>query len=233
MSASRRGGRQAGRRLKGALLVCTGLLAVACGSAATQTFHPAGGQPASASGTSGPASPAPAATGSASLTFPPFGKNVHIDMTSWLPADASEIPAVTTAKDFLLAVLYADYKGGRDHRWLRYVSAQQVRTGLASTLAQPGVTTESFTGTVRFWQMSVLAAAGPKGSVEVTECVDSSHARNTSLATGRVLPGSKQTPADQNFYSNSDVLSKDGTGHWRVISIPPTIYYPQALECKE
>jgi hypothetical protein len=222
-----------GRGLKGALLVSTGLLAVACGSAATQTFHPAGGKSASATSSPGPTSSAPSATGSESLTVPPFGKNAHIDMATWLPANAGEIRAVTTAKNFLLAVLYADYKGGRDHRWARYVSSQKVRTGLASTLTQPGVTTESFRGTIRFWHMSALAVSGPKGTVEVTECVDSSHARNTSLTTGKVLPRRKQTPRDQNFYSNSDVLAKDSSGHWRVISIPPTIYYPQALECKE
>jgi hypothetical protein len=222
-----------GRGLKGALLVSIGLLAVACSSGAPPTFHPVGGKSASAVSPPAPTSSQSPGTGSESLTLPPFGKNAHIVMTSWLPAAASETPAVTTAKDFLLAVLYADYKGGRDHRWTSYVSSRSVKTGLASTLAQPGVTTESFRGTVRFWHMSVLAAPGRKGTVEVTECVDSSHARNTSLATGKVLPGRRQTPGDQNFYSNSDVLAMDSSGHWRVISIPPTIYYPRALECKE
>jgi hypothetical protein len=153
-------------------------------------------------------------------------------MTSWRPARASEIPAVTAAKNFLLAVLYADYTGGQDHRWTGYISARKVRAGLDSTLAQPSVTTESFKGTVRFWHMSALSVPGPKGAVEVTECVDSSRARNTRLATGKVLPRRQQVPANQNFYSNSDVLAKDSSGHWRVISIPPTIYYPRALECK-
>src|SRR6266567_582841 len=222
-----------GRGLRSALLLSTGVLTVACGSSAPpQTFHPGGGSTTPVS-TPAPASPGSGGTGAAPLAVPPFGKNAHVAMTSWLPASASEIPAVTTAKDFLLAVLYADYTGGRDHRWRRYVSAGKVRVGLASTLAQPGVTTESFRGTVRFWHMSALEAPGPKGTVEVTECVDSSGARNTSLATGRVLPRRQQVRADQNFYRNSDVLAKDSSGHWRVISIPPTIYYPQALECKE
>jgi hypothetical protein len=222
-----------GRGLRGALLMSTGLLAVACGSAVTQTFHPAGGKSASAASSPGPTSSAPSATGSESLTFPPFGKNAHIDMTSWLPANASEIRAVTTAKDFLLAVLYADYKGGRDHRWARYASSQKVKTGLASTLAQPGVTTESFRGTIRFWHMSALAVYGSEGNGR-------GHRVRRQLACPQHEPDHrkgpprrKQTPRDQNFYSNSDVLAKDSSGHWRVISIPPTIYYPQALECKE
>jgi hypothetical protein len=222
-----------GRALRSALLVSTGVLAVACGSAPSQTFHPGGGGSSAPVSTPAPASSDSGGTGAAPLALPPFGKNAHVVMTSWLPASASEIPAVTTAKDFLLAVLYADYTGGRDHRWRGYVSAGKVRAGLASTLAQPGVTTESFRGTVRFWHMSALATPGPKGTIEVTECVDSSRARNTSLATGKVLPRRRQVPADQNFYSNSDVLAKDSGGHWRVISIPPTIYYPRALECKE
>lgn len=227
-----------GRGLRGALLVSmglvsTGVLIVACGSPAPQTFHPGGGKSSGAVSAPAPTSSVSAGTGSESLTMPPFGKNAHIVMTSWLPGDASEVPAVTTAKDFVLANLYADYTGGRDHRWRSYVSSRRVRTGLAATLAQPGITTESFEGTIRFWHMSAVATPGPKGTVEVTECVDSSHARNTSLASGKILPRSQQTPKDQNFYLNSDVLAKDSGGHWRVISIPPTLYYPQAVECKE
>jgi hypothetical protein len=219
------------RWLSGALLVTTSVLAAACGaSAAPQTFHPAGATSTGAAST--PAPSASSASGPGSLTWPPFGKNAHVAMTPWLPAQASEIPAVTTAKNFLLAVLYADYTGGQDHSWMSYAGSPKVRTGMAATLAQPGVTTESFTGTVRIWRMSALASPGPKGTIEVTECIDSSRARNTGLNTGKVLPKSLQVPTDQNYYSNSDVLAKDSSGHWRVVSIPPAMYYPQALECR-
>src|SRR5439155_4596195 len=51
----------------------------------------------------------------------PFGSNVHILMPAWLPADRGEVPAVITAKNFLLAFLYAEYKGNQDHRWAIYV----------------------------------------------------------------------------------------------------------------
>jgi hypothetical protein len=211
--------------------VTVGLLVAACGSSghAPQTFHPAGSTTPTASA---PASSAPGGPGG--VVIPPFGANAHVKMTSYLPKDADTAQAVVAAKDFLLAVLYADYTGGKDHRWMGYVSGPKVRSGLAAQLAQPGVTTESFRGTMRFWHMSAIkTAAAPKASVEVTECVDSSHALNTSLSTGKVLPRSKQLSTDENFYSNSDVLIKDRNGQWRVISILPAIYYPRAPECKK
>jgi hypothetical protein len=232
MRSLRSGRKRVSRGLGGALLGSTCVLAAACGSATPQTFHPAGGTSAS---TSNSPTSAPTASGAATttkLTVPPFGKNVHIAMTSWLPASSSQIPAVVAAKDFLLAVLYADYTGNRDHRWTTYVPAGPARTGLARSLAVPGVTHESFIGTIRLWRMHALGAPGPKGSIVVTECVDSARARNTGLHSGKVLPKSLQNTVDQNYYLNSDVLAKDSTGNWQVISISPAVYYPQAQECK-
>lgn len=209
-----------------ALLVNTGLLAAACGgSSGTSSFKPGGSStPASPGATTSQAQPS-----ASSVVMPPFGKNVRIVMTPWLPARASEAPAVITAKNFLLAVLYADYTGGRDHRWEAYAGSSVVRNGMASTLAAPSVTTESFTGTIRIWHMSAIAG---KNTIAVTECVDSARARNTSLSTGQVLPRGQQNSTDQNYYSNTDILSRNAAGQWTVISIPATIYYPQALECK-
>lgn len=219
------------RGLGGALLMSISVLAVAC-SSAPQTFHPASTKSADAGSTPAPASAQSSGAGSTSLIEPPFGENVHIDMTSWLPADASETAPVLTAKDFLLAVLYADYTGDRDHRWRNYVSGAKVQDSLAATLAAPDVSTESFIGTMRLWDMHAVAATGPKGSVEVTECIDSARVRNTGLKTGKVLPAKEQTPGDQNYYSNSDVLAKDAGGQWRVIAIEAPNYYPEAPECK-
>lgn len=217
------------RGLRAALLVSTGLLAVACGSPSAPVFHPGGASQDAAS-------PAPAAQagqpGADTLIMPPFGTNARVVMTRWLPASVSQGAAVMTAKNFLLAVLYADYTGGRDHRWQSYVSARKVRAGLASTLAAANVTTESFTGTIRIWHMNAVTGTYGKNTVSVTECIDSARARNTSLSTGKVLPASQQNSADQNYYSNTDVLAKNDHGQWAVISIPPAIYYPEALECK-
>lgn len=214
------------RGLMAALLVSTGLIATACGgSAGTSSFKPGGSStPASPGATTSQAQPS-----ASSVVMPPFGKNVRIVMTPWLPARAGETPAVITAKNFLLAVLYADYTGGQDHRWEAYAGSSVVRNGMASTLAAPSVTTESFTGTIRIWHMSAIAG---KNTIAVTECVDSARARNTSLSTGQVLPRGQQNSTDQNYYSNTDILSRNAAGQWTVISIPATIYYPQALECK-
>ncbi len=213
-----------------ALLVTAGLLAAGCGSSSPKPkiFHPAGDATPATS-----AAPSPASTTAGGLVLPPFGANAHIDMTSYSPKDSDTAQAVLAAKNFLLAVLYADYTGGKDHRWKDYVTGSRVRTGMTQTLSQPGITTESFKGTIRFWHMSAFKSAKGTISVTVTECVDSSRALNTGLRTGKVLPKGKQVPTDQNFYSNSDVLVKDPSGQWRVISILPTIYYPRAPECKK
>lgn len=221
---------QCGPRLRAALLVSIGLLAVACGSPSTPVFHPGGASPDAAS--PDPTAAQDGQPGADKVIMPPFGKNARVIMTSWLPASTSRAPAVITAKNFLLAVLYADYTGGRDHRWQAYVSAPKVRAGLASTLASADVTTESFTGTIRIWHMNAVAGTYGKNTISVTECISSAGARNTSLSTGKVLPRSQQLPANQNYYLNTDVLASNGAGQWTVVSIPPAIYYPQALECK-
>jgi hypothetical protein len=215
------------RGLRGALLAGSGVLAVACSTAAPQTFHPASDNSTAASSpTSAPTAPA----GPLTLVRPPFGRNAHVLMTPWMPGRPGEKAAVMAAKDFVLAVLYADYTGDRDQRWRSYAASARVRTGLAQTLKVPSVTTESFTGTVRFWRMR--AVHGAKGTIVVTECVDTARARNTSLSTGKILPPGQQTPHNQNYYSNSDVLARESSGRWGVVSIPTTVYYPQAQECK-
>jgi hypothetical protein len=236
MRSLQSGRQRISRGLGGALLGSACALVAACGSgSAPHTFHPVDNPAdgASASTPDSSATAAPQAAGTTTLTVPPFGKNAHIAMASWRPAQRSEIPAVIAAKNFLLAVLYADYTGDRDHRWTSYAAAGPVRSGLARTLAQPGITTESFIGTIRLWRMhAVRTGPGPKGSIEVFECIDNSHARNTGLSSGKVLPKRLQTPKSENYYLNSDVLARSSTGHWQVISIPAAVYYPQAQECK-
>lgn len=213
------------RALRIALIASLGLLA-ACGSSPAPSFHPGGG---TATATKSPsASPTAQAQ---SLISPPFGSNAHIDMTDWLPASASERPAVITAKNFLQALLYAEYTGGRDQTWKAY-SSSSLQSSLTQYLATADVTTESWTGTVRFFGMSAVANAPQAGDLEVSECVDAAEARNTSLSTGKVLPASKQNTTDENYYYNSDVLEETSAGQWLVASIPPAVYYPQASQCK-
>ncbi len=213
--------------LAGTVLAGAGLAATGCGSGQSATFHPAG---VIASG----ASPAPVSAnsqrrGPEGLEWPPFGRNVHIIMPEWLPADASQVPAVIAAKNFLLAYLYAEYRGNQDHRWTAYASGK-VLASLKATLGQPDVTSQSFVGTIRFSQMRVFADPITPTAIDVSECFDNSHSSNTDLATGKVIPGN--TPPDQHYYRNTDVLAKGKQGRWQVVSVYPTIYYPQAKECK-
>jgi hypothetical protein len=215
-----------------ALLAAAGWLTAGCGPA-PGTFHPAGATAAAAPGhPSGTAGQVPGTagrgTGGDLLSWPPFGANVHIVMPGWLPRVRSEIPAVIVAKDFLLAYLYAEYRGNQDDRWTGYVSGP-VRGALESNLTAPDVTTESFTGTIIFSHLSAFPDPSEPGAVDVSECFDNARSANTSLATGKIVPD--HGAASRHYYLNTDVLAVRN-GHWRVISVDPVIYYPQTRECK-
>jgi hypothetical protein len=216
------------------LVITGGLLATGCGAGTPAAFRPAG---ASASAGAGPAtgtggrsgnqaSPAPRAAGP--LNWPPFGGNVHIVMPGWLPADPGEMPAVIAAKDFLLAFLYAEYRGNQDDRWTGYASGQ-VLSALKANLSEPSVTTESFTGTIIFSHMRAFPDPATAGAIDVSECFDNAGSRNTDLATGKSI--ADRIPASQHYYMNTDVMA-EANGQWRVISVYPVVYYPQAQECK-
>lgn len=220
------------------LIITGGLLATGCGAGPPAAFRPAGasmGARASAgtaagTGTAGRtgnlASPAHRAAGP--LNWPPFGGNVHIVMPGWLPADPGEVPAVTAAKNFLLAFLYAEYRGNQDDRWTGYASGQ-VLSALKANLSEPSVTTESFTGTIIFSHMRAFPDPATAGAIDVSECFDNAGSRNTDLATGKSI--ADRIPASQHYYMNTDVMAKTN-GQWRVISVYPVVYYPQAQECK-
>jgi hypothetical protein len=213
------------RRPLGALLAGVGALAIACGSAPPPAFHPGGANPAMA----GPPSARLPQASPSLVTWPPFGRDVRIIMPAWLPAEASEVPAVITAKNFLLAFLYAEYRGDRDSRWTAYVAAS-VAGALRSELAKPDVTTESFTGTIRFSRMSASADPVLPGAVDVSECFSNAQSANVGLHSGQAVPGT--VPAGQQSYRNTDALAADPSGRWQVVTVYPVIYYPQARECK-
>jgi hypothetical protein len=215
-----------------ALIIVGGLLAAGCRAGAATTFRPAGAgaaAPASAlpsTRTGSPAGPAHHAAGP--LAWPPFGRNVRVVMPGWLPADPGEVPAVIAAKNFLLAFLYAEYRGNQDDRWTGYVSGD-VLGALKANLSRPSVTTESFTGTILFSHMRAYPDPTAAGAIAVSECFDNSRSRNTDLATGKIV--ADRIPARQHYYMNTDVVAK-ANGRWTVISVYPVIYYPQAQECK-
>lgn len=223
------------RRIAGlaaAVLAAASVLAAGCGPA-PGTFRPAGATAPGAAHSAG-GSAADGAHGTAHrsgqdlLTWPPFGPNVHIVLPGWLPRARGQIGAVIAAKDFLLAWLYAEYRGNQDDRWTNYVYGP-VRAALESNLAEPDVTTESFTGTITFSHLSAFPDPTEPGAIDVSECFDNARSANTSLATGKIVPD--HAPANQHYYLNTDVLALRN-GQWRVISVNPVIYYPQARECR-
>lgn len=215
------------RTLAAAALLAAGALAVtACSSAGptAATFTPGGGGLSTAGGQA-----SDAAAGSGGYVMPPFGTNVHVDMTSWLPANAAQAQAVNTDKDYELAYLYAEYKGGQDQTWVNYVSSV-MQTAVQQSLQATDVTTESFVGTVKYFDMSVIPDPLVKGDLDVSACFDNAGSSNTNLTTGKVIPDT--SAPDSHYVRISDELRKDSAGQWQVISSLPAIYYPQAAQCK-
>ena len=215
-----------------ALIIVGGLLVAGCGPGAPATFRPAGaGAPAPAPGLPGTrtGSPAgPAHRAAEPLAWPPFGRNIRVVMPGWLPADPGDVPAVIAAKNFLLAFLYAEYRGNQDDRWTGYVSGPVVGA-LKANLSVPSVTTESFTGAITFSHLRAYPDPTTTGAIDVSECFDNSRSHNTDLASGKTV--ADRIPARQHYYMNTDVMAKTN-GRWTVISVYPVIYYPQAQECK-
>jgi hypothetical protein len=211
-----------------ALLAAAGGLAAGCGTA-PGAFRPAGATAPGAAARATAGAPGTARrSGPNLLAWPPFGPDVHIVLPGRLPRASDGGQAVIVAEDFLLAFLYAEYRGNQDDRWSGYVSGP-VRGALESNLAEPDVTTESFTGTIIFSHLSEFPDPTEPGAIDVSECFDNARSANISLATGKVVPD--HSPASQHYYLNTDVLALRN-GQWRVISVDPVIYYPQARECK-
>ncbi|HEY1624945.1 MAG TPA: hypothetical protein VGG16_14205 [Streptosporangiaceae bacterium] len=212
--------------------VCAG--AAGCGSQSSGSFVVGG----SAGGSSATAAGQPDATvtarpslaaGSTTVTMPPFGSNVHVAMTSYLPGDPQLNVAVTVDKDYQLDYLYAEYTGGRSQSWMNEVSTSMVST-LQNDLAQPDVTAESFKGTIRFFDMFVIPDPTIKGNVDVSSCVDTAGSLNTSIKSGAVLPG--QSVTNQDYYRYTDELAPITGGGWQIVQDYPDAYYPQVRQCK-
>jgi hypothetical protein len=204
------------------------LLAVAaCSSQSVGTFRPAGGG-ASAAGAGSQPSDAAASSGDG-YVMPPFGKNVHVEMTSWLPANAAQARAVIVDKDYELAFLYAEYRGGQDQSWVSYVSPA-MQPAVEQALRATDVTTESFTGTIRYFDMRVIPDPLVRGDLDVSSCFDNAGSSNTNLTTGAVLPDTGSP--DSHYVRITDELCKNSAGQWQVVSSLPAVYYPMAKECK-
>jgi hypothetical protein len=206
------------------LLAAMSLAGAACSSAqSASTFTPLGGS--TAAGGQAPAGVGP----TPGYVMPPFGPNVHIKMTSWLPADAARAAAVNTDKSYELAYLYAEYKGGQDETWVNYVSPV-MKTAVEQSLQATDVTTESFVGTVEYFDMSVIPDPVVKGDLDVSACFDNAGSSNTSLSTGAVIPDTGSP--DSHYVRIADELRQDSAGQWQVYSSLPAVYYPEAAQCK-
>ena len=208
-------------RLIWSALICLAL--AACSSPPPPAFNPGG--PASTA----PATPMATSSGPGSVVMPPFGKNAHVIMTGWMPKDAGLAKAVLADKDYELAFLYAEYTGGKSQDWTSYVS-RTMELQVRAVLAKPDVTTESFKGTIKIFDMRVIRDPTVPADLDVSACFDNARAVNTSLSTGAVLPG--QSPSNDNYYRFTDQLAQSPTGQWQVISNYPLVYYPRAKECK-
>jgi hypothetical protein len=191
------------------------------GASSSNSFNPSGNMPGQ---------PSAAATGTSAgqVVMPAFGKNVHIDLTSWHPADPTQAQAVLVDKNYELAYLYAEYTGGQDSSWANYVSST-MQTEVQVALAKPSVTTESFTGTIRIFDMSVVPDPTVPGRLDVSGCFDNAQSANTNKQTGQVIPDTGS--ADLHYYRYTDQLARN-SGQWQVTSDLPAIYYPRAKECK-
>jgi len=206
------------------LLAAISLAGAACSATpSASTFTPLGGSPAAGGQAPAVAGPSPG------YVMPPFGSNVRIEMTSWLPADAAQAAAVNTDKSYELAYLYAEYKGGQDESWVNYVSPV-MKAAVEQSLQATDVTTESFAGTVKYFHMSVIPDPVVKGDLDVSACFDNAGSDNTSLSTGAVIPDTASP--DSHYVRISDELRKDSAGQWQVYSSLPAVYYPEAAQCK-
>src|SRR6185437_813911 len=92
----------------GVLVTVAVLAAAACSGHSASTFTPEGGGSASAGGqaSSGDVS-------SPGYVMPPFGSNVHIDMTSWVPTDTSQAAAANADKSYELATCTRSTRAAR------------------------------------------------------------------------------------------------------------------------
>jgi hypothetical protein len=213
--------RQAAAGLLAAVVGSACLAAAGCGESKPPPFNPGGPDAA--------ATPMATQTGPAGVTMPPFGTNAHIVMTGWLPKSDSLARAVLTDKDYQLAYLYAEYASGQSDDWASYVNSGLAPV-LTNALSARAVTTESFKGTIRFFDFAA-ASAPDHADVDVSGCVDTAQAVNTNSSTGAVLPG-QSPPPDTDYYRFTDELAPVSGGQWQVVANYQPVYYPQAKECK-
>lgn len=224
------GRQQAARMPRSLTLVALAVAALtaACGSAPASpgsagTFTPGAGTTASA---------APANSGGAGaddFVMPPFGSNLHVVMTNWLPPAGSPlIPAVVTAKNWFLALYYSEYVGGTDNRWTTY-TAGTAQQSFANFLMGPVIAGQSFTGTISFTGMSAVADKALKGDVDVFMCVATAHSTEVFYPSDK--PEAKQPSLSTDDYKQVAYMAQGSTGQWYLVGATNPDYIPASQGC--
>jgi hypothetical protein len=226
-------GRQQAARMPRSLTpvaLAAAALTAACGTAPSSptsagTFTPGAGATASA---------APANSGGAGaddFVMPPFGSNLHVIMTDWLPPAGSPlIPAVVAAKDYYLALYYSEYVGGTDSRWMTYTGATAKPT-IASLLKGPLVAGQSFTGTISFTGMTAAPDPSPlfKGDIDVSICVATAHSTEDFYPSEKPEP--KQPSLSTDDYRQMAYIAQGSTGQWYLVGATKLDYIPASQGC--
>jgi hypothetical protein len=225
-------------RLPPPISVATGTLAVAALAAgcSAPSPHPSAVTftPGASAGTGATAAPSASAsssggTGADDFVMPPFGSNVRVTMTDYLPPAGSPlIPAVVTTKNWFLAYYYSQYKGGTDKRWVTY-TAGNAQPIIEKNLEASDVAGESFIGSLSFGAMSAEPDPKIAGYIDVKICIDASKLTDTSLSTGKVLP--TQPASGHTDYKTMAYVAKGSTGLWYVAGLTNPILVPAAEGC--
>lgn len=203
-------------------------LTAACGSGPSSpssagTFTPGAGQTTTAT----PANQS--GTGADDYVMPPFGPNLHVIMTSWLPPAGSPlIPAVLAAKNWYLALYYSEYVGGTDTRWMTY-TAGSAQASYAAFLKGPVIAGQSFTGTISFTGMSAAPDPLLKGDIDVFMCVATAH--GTEVFYPSEKPEPKQPPLNTDDYTQKAYLAQGSTGQWYLVGATNPHDIPAAQGC--
>src|SRR6202044_1518250 len=108
--------------------------------------------------------------------------------------------------------------------WMSYVNPA-MQSEVSAVLAAQDVTTESFKGTIKIFDMTANHDSVIPADVDVAACFDNAEAVNTSLSSGSVLPG--QATSDSNYYRYTYELAPTSSGGWQVVAAYQNIYYPQ------
>lgn len=202
-------------------IVLLGLLAGCGTTSSTGVFVPMGSiSPQQTEG----AQPAGGATGSGSPADP-FPGEVSFDFAS-MPTAPQSAQVAMTDETYQLDYYDAIYTKGKNKQFKSLIGSGGMLQGVDSDLSTLIAEHRGFSGTMRFFDITVSVAGG--GAKDVNFCVDQSKLRYTNITTGASL-GAVRPSA----YLESDTLAKAKHGTWKLIATS-SVDYPEgkAKTCK-